>query len=228
MTVPVVARLAREWLERGSMQVKFHQPFYEGEEVVVRAEVYASTSAVKISVTASREGGSVCASGIATVNENQASRSKPRLDDYPERPLPPDEARPQASRENIAAGSVLGTLIEEIDLRSIESTLLPSLNEQLSVYYGADAVAHPTVLLAISNHVLMRNFDLGPWIHTASDVTNWSAARHGERISASARVRERFERKGHEYVVLDVILTSDEGRLVQQVRHTAIYRPRLG
>ncbi|HEX8090436.1 MAG TPA: hypothetical protein VF762_16375, partial [Blastocatellia bacterium] len=33
MTVPLVAQFSDAWLERGSMQVKFHQPFYEGEEV---------------------------------------------------------------------------------------------------------------------------------------------------------------------------------------------------
>src|SRR5438093_611879 len=38
MTVPIVARFAHDWLERGSMQVKFHQPFYEGEDVSVHAE----------------------------------------------------------------------------------------------------------------------------------------------------------------------------------------------
>src|SRR2546425_709171 len=38
MTVPIVEQFGLAWLERGSMQVKFHQPFYDGEEVIVRAE----------------------------------------------------------------------------------------------------------------------------------------------------------------------------------------------
>ncbi len=41
MTVPIVERFGLDWLERGSMQVKFHQPFYDGEDVIVRAEVDA-------------------------------------------------------------------------------------------------------------------------------------------------------------------------------------------
>jgi len=39
MTVPIVERFGLDWVERGSMQVKFHQPFYDGEEVSVQAEV---------------------------------------------------------------------------------------------------------------------------------------------------------------------------------------------
>jgi hypothetical protein len=40
-------------------------------------------------------------------------------------------------------------------------------------------------------------------------------------------VAERFERKGHKFVVLDIVVAAGD-RLVQHVRHTAIYelRPR--
>ena len=31
MSVPLVERFGLDWLERGSMQVKFHQPFYDGD-----------------------------------------------------------------------------------------------------------------------------------------------------------------------------------------------------
>ena len=72
----------------------------------------------------------------------------------------------------------------------------------------------------------MDNFRLGPWIHVASDLINWSAAHDGEEISVRGRIKDRFERKGHEFVVLDLLLVAGENRVVQQVRHTAIYRPR--
>jgi acyl dehydratase len=38
MTVPLV-EFAPEWLERGWMKVRFLEPFYHGDEVIVRAEV---------------------------------------------------------------------------------------------------------------------------------------------------------------------------------------------
>src|SRR5438876_10633200 len=81
-------------------------------------------------------------------------------------------------------------------------------------------------LLRLSNQILMSNFKLGPWVHAASDLINWSAARDGEQISVRGRIAERFERKGHEFVVLDVLILGNGVRVVQQVRHTAIYRPR--
>src|SRR5438128_980248 len=99
MTVPLVEQFGLDWLERGSMQVKFHQPFYDGDEVIVRAEEDASASPIKIAITAEREDGTVCATALATVNDRAAWLGEPRVENYPEAPLPLLEERPAASRE---------------------------------------------------------------------------------------------------------------------------------
>jgi acyl dehydratase len=224
MTVPLVERFGLDWLARGSMQVKFHQPFYDGEEVMVRAEVDAESEPIKIAVTAGREDGTACATALATVNDGSAWLGEPRIADYPEAPLPVFESRPEASREFLIPGSTLGTLNERLDLP--DTALLESLDEKLAIYLGGRAVAHPFALLRMSNQILMSNFKLGPWIHAASDLINWGEARDGEDVSVRGRIAQCFERKGHEFVVLDVLLLSNESRVVQQVRHTAIYRPR--
>jgi hypothetical protein len=182
MTVPIVARFSHDWLVRGSIQVKFHQPFYEGEHVIVRAEVHDDSEPVKIAVTAEREDGTVCATGMATVNDHSQWLGEARFDLYPEAELPTQEERPEPSLEACVPGNVLGTLREKVDLKEAESGFLKRIDERLDVYYGPNAVAHPAMLLAMANHVLMRNFRLGPWIHTASDVINLSGACDGEEI----------------------------------------------
>ena len=227
MTVPLVARFGHDWLERGSMQVKFHQPFYEGEEVAVLAEVDGDSDPLKITVVASREDGTACATGLATVNDGSRWLGEPRLDDYPFSDLPAYEARPPASRETCIPGKTLGTLKERVDLRDAETGFLRRIDEHLGLYFGENAVAHPAMLLAMANHSLMHNFELGPWIHTASDLINLSAARDGEEISVRGRIADCYERKGHEFVVLNLLLVANGARVVQQVRHTAIYRPRV-
>jgi hypothetical protein len=50
--------------------------------------------------------------------------------------------------------------------------------------------------------------------------------RDGEEISVRGRVKDCFERKGHEFVVIDLLMVAGDTRVVEQVRHTAIYRPR--
>lgn len=224
MTVPIVEAFGLRWLESGSMQVKFHQPFYEGERLSVHTEVEGDGEPVRIAVRAERDDGTVCATALATVDDQAAWLGEARIGDYPKAPLPAYETRPVASRDSIVVGALLGTLKERIDLA--DAGPLGMLDERLGVYYGAEAVAHPFTLLGFANKALMDNYRLGPWIHAASDLINWSAARDGEEISVRGRVGDRFERKGHEFVVLDLLLVAEENRVVQQVRHTAIYRPR--
>jgi hypothetical protein len=191
MMTPVVEH-APEWLEHGSMKVRFLEPFYDGDPVVVRAETADDGS---IQIVAEREDGPVCATGTASITHSFAP--EPPL--FPRQSLPTE--RPVPSRDSVAPGALLGTVVEQIE------------------------TADPDRLLRFSNEILMRNFKLGPWIHAGSEVTNWSAARVGDEISARGRIHDRFDRKGHEFVVADVMLLAGGSRLVQTVRHTAIYRP---
>lgn len=224
MTVPLVERFGLDWLERGSMQVKFHQPFYAAEEVTVNARVDAASEPINVSLTAGRSDGTVCATALATINDPSKWLGEDRISDYPKAALPDAESRPEASRDSLVAGATLGTLSEKFELP--DAVLLESLDERLPIYFGSQAVAHPFALLRLSNQILMSNVKLGPWIHTASDLINRSAIHNGEEVSVRGRVRECFERKGHEFAVLDVLVVANDDRIVQQVRHTAIYRPR--
>jgi hypothetical protein len=223
MTAPIVERFGLDWLERGSMQVKFHQPFYEGEMVVVSSVVEADAAPVRVAITAARDDGAVCATALATVNDRSAWLGEPDLKAYPLKPLPAEDDKPLASLESMAPGTLLGSLSESI---AADPGLLESLSERLPIYRGADAVAHPYSLLALSNYILMRNYTLGPWIHAASDIINCGGVRVRDQVSVRGRIKGAFEKKGHEFVVVDLLLAVDE-RIVQQVRHTAIYRPRL-
>ena len=179
---------------------------------------------MKIAVRAERDDGTVAATALATIDDRTDWLGEDGIEKYPEAELPDYETRPAATRAAIVTGAPLGTLNERIDLA--DRTQLEALDERLDIYYGAGAVAHPFILLGLANKVLMHNFQLGPWIHAASDLINRSVARDGEEISVRGRIADCFERKGHEFVVLDLLLVADQSRVVEQVRHTAIYRPR--
>jgi len=214
MTVPIVDS-EPAWLERGSMQVKFLEPVYDGEDIVVHAEVNEDES---IEVTAERDDGTVCAQGHASTETGSARVSGW----YPEHPLA--DQRPIPSPDNLIVQSPLGTVVEKLDL--FERAFLDLRSERLPIYRASNPPAHPAKLLQFSNEMLVRNFRLGPWIHVASEINNWSVAWHDDVISARGLIHDRFERKGHKFVVADIMLIANAERLVQTVRHTAIYQPR--
>ena len=43
--------------------------------------------------------------------------------------------------------------------------------------------------------------------------------------SMRGRVEDSYERKGHKFVVLDLLVVADGERPVMSLRHTAIYEP---
>ncbi|MBA2280540.1 MAG: hypothetical protein H0W25_04790, partial [Acidimicrobiia bacterium] len=101
---------------------------------------------------------------------------------------------------------------------------LDAVREPLALYREL-GVAHPGWLLRSANTLLSTNVTLGPWIHVGSDVRFLGTVGDGEQVEARGHVVDEHERKGHRFVVLDVLLTAD-GRPVQHVRHTAIHTPR--
>jgi hypothetical protein len=225
LTVPIVARFP-EWLDRGSMQVRFSHPFYEGDRVVVRAlAAMPGESGISIDVTAERDDGTICATASASMHADLMRGIRSPITDYQTRPLPSPETRLPARARSLIPGTVLGTLLERVDLKPDQEGILRDIGEQLPIYYTENAVAHPIVILGMANRILMRNVALGPWIHASSELTNFSAAHDGELITVRGSIADAFERKGHEFVVLDLLLSAGD-RLVQQVRHTAIYRIR--
>jgi len=194
MTEPLLS-FAPQWLEHGTMQLRLQEPFYHGDAVLVQTEPQEDGS---IRLTAEREDGKVCATGIAGF----APQGDPRPPLIPTAPIPEMDQRPAPSAETILPGSILG---------SIETTL---------------AANDPAALLQLSNDILLRNFRLPPWIHIGSELRNWRAASAGESVSVRGRVHDRFDRKGHEFIAADVMLVGAHESLIQTVRHTAIYRLR--
>ena len=184
MCAPLIEH-APEWLERGWMKVRFLEPVYDGEEVIVRGEAAEDGS---VQLNAGR------AVATATIPA-QATPPEP----FAEHPLPKD--RPVPMPEILSPGTALGSVIETPE------------------------TVEPRALLQFSNEMLVRNFKLGPWIHTGSEIQNYGRVHPGEQVSARGVIYECFERKGHEFVVIDVTLVAN-GRVAQSVRHMAIYRPR--
>lgn len=205
MAAAVLEHFGTAWLERGAMDVRFRQPVYHGEEVLVRVRP-EGRQRVRVEIAD-------CASGLAWLHGDMP----PPADGYPERPL---DQRPPASCHTLAPGSILGTLRQRLDLAESR------MSAPLAAAIGPHRVAHPAILLALANEILLRNVTLGPWIHTASEVRKFGVARDGEELRVRGKIEDCFERKGHHFVVLDVVIVRDEKWVIERTRHTAIWRPR--
>ena len=212
MTRPVAERWGRPWVERGVMKARLLAPVYEGQELAVEFDGDR--------LAATTEDGLI-ATGTAALPD-EGSPVPPGIADHPTAPLP--AARPAASAESLGAIDVLGSLDAGFHADRA-AAFLAEIGDDLPLY-AEQRIAHPGYLIRDANWILAANVKLGPWIHVESAVTHHSAVVDGERVSTRGRVRTLFERKGHRFVVLDLLQVADGTRAVASIVHTAIYAPR--
>ena len=218
---PAVARWGRDLLAEGRLSTRFARPTYDGERIEVRAMV---------------DGDGVLRAGVhraeaATSDDPPAATLEARLDDDPPTPPSigtapcptPDERRP-ASPETLTPGTVLGTFTFRSS-RDERNAYLASVRDQASPVVELGLV-HPGALLRLANTVLSQTVLLGPWIHVGSEIHNYGPVAIDEDIEVRGVVDAAYERKGHRFVDLDVVLLGDDGTTRAWVEHTAIYEPR--
>jgi len=207
------ARWGPEWLERGSAECRFFKPVYDGRFAIVSA----TETARALSITVESEG-ERCATGAAALPvEPSAAPVIPEA-----AAVPASDERPIADEGTLAIG------------RRLSSHPVQYTHERLRLYlaaigeaeplYAREQVLHPALMLRLSNLALKDNVKLGAWIHAGSSIRHYALAHAGESLAAHAMVAANYERKGHRFVELDVVIVANGTRAVAQVRHTAIYR----
>jgi hypothetical protein len=139
---------------------------------------------------------------------------------YPEAPLPAE--RVPGTREYFDTHTTLGTFVTRYDVAQA-ADYVDAVSDPLSLYRGADGWVHPAFFAHMGNRCLRTNVIIGPWIHVGSVIRHLAPARVGATLSARARVRSLWDKKGRDFVELDIAILAN-GRPVAHVLHSAIYR----
>ena len=218
MTYPLVAKYGVDWLARGSADVTFAKPAYDGELLAIHCK--PATTPESYAVTCLNEQGVELASMSAQLAEA---------------PLTVDaraKIAPALPREK----QLIGWDLMEIGVPfpALAWTPTPADNfawcadvrDGLAIYREGPAPAlHPGFILRQANLVLRHRFTLPAWIHTGSRISFHDVARAGETFEVRAIPEDKWQRRGHEFVRLYVCLMRD-GRVVAQILHTAIFQLR--
>ncbi len=209
---PPAAAWGLDWLQRGTMRARFHQPVYDGGRVDV-------TPLAEGQLELRDEDGALCADGAAARPGRPAP--VPDLAGWPDVDQADDP--PPASPEVLVPGTAFGLAPHGFHADR-HGEYLADVRATAPVF-AAEGVAHPGWLLRDANYVLSANVRLGPWIHVESVVQHHDVVRDGQEVSTRALVANEWEHKGHRFVELDVLHLADL-RPVARTTHTAIYRPR--
>ncbi len=199
-----------EFLRRGAGELRLTAPVYEGETVVARLSPEEDRwRAEVVGPDGARRAG-----GAVWLRDAQAP---PRGLEIPAAPLPPE--RPQARPDAFAGNPVLGTRRWRFDLGEAERYL-----GQIGLGGSRFRSRHPGALLREANSALTANVRLGPWVHVESAFELYGSPQNGEELETRSRVTASYERKGHRFVRLEVLVRGREPLI--WVDHLAIYELR--
>lgn len=219
LTHPLVDALGAAWLDRGTASVRFVKPILDGEEVTVSGEILERTArGLSANVRATTVAGGECAVLMATLPAGLPTPINTAV--YRDAPLPHD--RPDVTREHLGSLDALSAPLTRYD-DAEAIAYLEKVSDDLTPYRGAGGRIHPAFHLQLANRALTANVRMPAWIHVGSVVRHLGAARIGQTLSTRGRVRSLFEKKGREFVELDLATFAD-GKPIAHILHTAIYR----
>jgi hypothetical protein len=98
----------------------------------------------------------------------------------------------------------------------VEGQVLGSLRVTLQLPDGAWPAR-------LANDLLTANVELPPWMHVESRVRHLDGPVVGERAWVRGRVSGLWERRGHRFVALEVLVLGEEERSLAALTHVAIY-----
>ena len=90
-----------------------------------------------------------------------------------------------------------------------------------------EGLANPSFVLGLTNWVLAANVRMSPWLHLETESRHFRAIEPDTPLVVEARIADLFEKKGHEFVDVDVdVYRTADDAAVAGVQLRAIYRMR--
>ena len=141
--------------------------------------------------------------------------------------------RKDASFDLVAIPEPFGPVTLTIDQDKLR-TFAFAVDDYSSWYFGASPfggpIGHPILLANDLLFLFYENYDgnTAEGLQSHERLTFHSPARVGETITVSGAYTEKYENRGHGYVVMDAEARGEDGRLIIHHHGTEIMRTRAG
>lgn len=217
---PAVVAWGVDFLERGRAHVTVKKPVYDGRTFTVTAES-ASDDSFRAELTDDR--GTTCATADVSLPKAPPARPVKRNDP----PAGGDRVPPTREGMELLRHRGLGAIrlpwAEGLPMTTYfrDETRLPAV-----LRADGGGFANTSFLLGLTNWLVAANVDLGPWLHLETESQHFLRVPMGSDLIVEGTVVDLFERKGHEFVDVDVAAFLLDDSPVLTARLRAIYRLR--
>lgn len=227
----LVRVLGTEWAAWGTASISLVKPVYEGETVrlggvVTAAEGDSTHGSLAVECWVDGLDGERRALATAGLSWGVPRVPEPRPA-FADVTLTP--RRPEERRSITAATAPVGVPLPRVLLPADPQATVGYLDQiadtnplfrEGSPFGGP--LMHPGWWLHAANRVLSGNFILNLWIHTRSEVRHLGPALAGGTYHGYGMITDAFEKRGHQYITADILITDATDRPVARVQHTAI------
>ena len=219
---PVIELWGEEWLEKGFANCRITSPLYDNENFEVTLDTIKDNH-INTSLIRSNE----VLSANAEVSITRELPEPPLL--RKDKLVETDFVAPQATKEvweDLKEGGCRAFKFywggKDPLLYLRDENLLPKLLQP-----SEGGLSNLCFLLGCSNWILSGNAYMNPWVHLQTVSQNFRSVPFGTTLISEMSVNETYEKKGHEFVDVNVNLfdEKDEG-CVMSINLIAIYKLR--
>jgi hypothetical protein len=220
---PAVDAWGMDWLERGRARAAVSTPLYDRKRF--RVEL-TNASARAYDAVLTDEDGTRCATASAELPESVSAppsmRGDPRIGEGFRRPSASREVMQELRERGMHALYVRWNKAAEITGYLRNTSEMPELLRP-----DGGGYANPAFSLGLTNWALVGNVRIEAWLHLQTESQNYRPIRRDSELLVESAIANLFEKKGHEFVDLDVAAyLLDTQEPVMSARLRAIYQLR--
>ncbi|GAB4330754.1 MAG: hypothetical protein Kow0010_15770 [Dehalococcoidia bacterium] len=215
----VIEVLGERWLHDGWADIFFRRPVYPGDELGIRVEGRPG-GACTFAMT--NQDGKACLEGELGTGRAPWFGSLQRPADVAPRPSP--DPLPPLTPDTLRVGNDLVPMAVPITVEEAAAHALDHERDDHPRWRGEGALIHPSWIAGRATRLMHHGFSYGPSIHARTQMQHLAPARAGQTVTVSGRFVDAYERKGHHYAVVDVLMQGEGGDDLARFRHTTIYQ----
>ena len=214
----LIEALGESWLDEGWVEFQLRKPVYPEERITTRVQ---PSEGGCVEFTMTKGDGEVAVRGTAGLGIADFTEEISVASDRT--PIARPEDRPFINRSNAPLGEDLPAMVNELSVEEAERYADEFARDPDPLWRGAQARAHPGWVALRANRLLEHSWRYTA-IHASSQIQHLAPVHAGQRLLVSGRLASGYERKGHEYAVIDLSLESEDGRELARMRQPTIYQ----
>ena len=213
----LVEALGDAWLDEGWVEFQLRKPVYPDEVITTRV----TSDGGDVAFTMTKRNGDIAVKGTAGLGI--ADFNAEVTDATDRTPIPGPSDRPFITKALAPIGEDLPAM--QIDLSAAEAQRYADelARDAHPLWRGANSRVHPGWIAQRANALLAHTWRYTA-IHASSQIQHLAPVHPDQRLLVSGRLASGYERKGHEYAVIDLTVASEDGRDLVRMRQPTIYQ----